>query len=219
MISSSSNVDFEELNCHVTLPATTCEIKQKKCGSGKTFYLETFDQIDHLSNIFDEYFPNSKWRRFFETPSTNHDVFTYFKYMVIVQPNGKRKLAAIIQFPTRKTVNSAKRLFADCFGIFKLFTLKRIKKPLVIAHLKMKVLGEIPSVVLEKERTWNEFSFGGASCSLARKSMKYLRALSIYEHYQSEHFCNDLPGAKELCEYKYKMIKFYESMRKNELSP
>ena len=36
-------IDFNGLN------------KKKKNGSGKTFYIQSYDQIEHLVNIFDEY--------------------------------------------------------------------------------------------------------------------------------------------------------------------
>ncbi len=102
-------IDFNGLN------------KKKKNGSGKTFYIyiQSYDQIEHLVNIFDEYL-GTKWRKGIETPSTTADVFSYFKYIIIDFPDGKTRMNAIVQFSARKTVNSAKRLFADSFGIFKL---------------------------------------------------------------------------------------------------
>ncbi len=182
-------IDFNGLN------------KKKKNGSGKTFYIQSYDQIEHLVNIFDEYL-GTKWRKGIETPATTADVFSYFKYIIINFPDGKTRMDAIVQFPARKTVNSAKRLFADFFGIFKLFKVEKVVKPLIVPHLKLRILSGA-KVSVEQEREWGQFSFGGASRSIVRTGARYLEALRMGD--TTKH----LPGLNELREYRNKIGNMY----------
>ncbi len=132
----------------------------KKVGSGKTFYIQSYQQIGHLRNIFNEYFDAGKWEESYEYPNTaTRDIFSYFKYVVIRLPSGGTRLDALIQFSVRKTVNSTRRLFADVFGIFKLHSIERVHNPLVIAVMKLKILQEKSDLV--ESGSQGEFNYGG----------------------------------------------------------
>ncbi len=173
--------------------------KKKKNGSGKTFYIQSHDQIEHLVNIFDEYL-GTKWCKVIETPATTANVFSYFKYIIIDFPDRKTRMDAIVQFPARQTVNSAKRLFADSFGIFKLFKVEKFVKPLIVPHLKLRILS---GAKVSVEREWGQFSFGGASRSIVRTGARYLEALRMGD--TTKH----LLGLNELQEYRNKIGNMY----------
>ncbi len=133
-----------------------CSIK-KKLGSGKTFYIQTYCQIDHLRNIFN--FDVEGWEKSYEYPNNTKNIFSYFKYVVIRLPCGSTRLDALIQFSVRKTANSTRRLFADVFGIFKLHCVERVHNPLVIATMKLKILQEKSDLV--ESGSQGEFNYGG----------------------------------------------------------
>ena len=119
---------------------------KKKLGSGKTFYIQTYCQIDHLRNIFN--FDVEEWEKSYEYPNNTKNIFSYFKYVVIRLPCGSTRLDALIQFSVRKTANSTRKLFADVFGIFKLHCVERVHNPLVIATMKLKILQEKSDLVV-----------------------------------------------------------------------
>ncbi len=129
----------------------------KKVGSGKTFYIQSYQQIEHLCAIFET---SGTWEKY-EHPNIYclKDIVSYLKYVVIRLPLGKIRLDALIQFSVRKTVNSAKRLFADVFGIFKLCNVERVHNPLVIATIKLELLHKKCDVI--KSGCQGEFNYGG----------------------------------------------------------
>ena len=166
----------------------------KKVGSGKTFYIQSYQQIGHLCNIFKEYLESGKWGESYEYPNTAmKDIFSYFGYVVIRLPSGKTRLDALIQFSVRKTVNSTRRLFADVFGIFKLYNVERIHNPLVIATMKLKILQEKSNLV--ESGSQGEFNYGG------RGRQK------IFEKYSKAFKTDnsDLQGMSSLHEYCLKL--------------
>jgi hypothetical protein len=153
----------------------------KKVGSGKTFYIRSYQQIEHLCTIFKT--APETWEKY-EHPNVYclKDIISYFKYVVIRLPAGKIRLDALIQFPVRKTVNSAKRLFADMLGIFKLYTVERVHNPLVIANIKLEILQKKCDVV--ESGSQGEFSYGGRGRQKIFE--KYLKA---FESANTDKYC------------------------------
>jgi hypothetical protein len=154
----------------------------------RTYYFETTVEEKNVLSVLQRY------------TAAKLAYYKYIKYKI----GDTMKIVGVLQFVIRFSKTVLYRLF-DEDGV-QMCVLKPICRPLIMVHLRIYVLAAYHGVDLDGCQTCGEFSFGGRHTSIGHIMQPYMAALQHYKDYKKTDFYKFLPGAKQICEFKYFLL-------------